>query len=283
VHPEDRELADRTFLSISESGVPGQCEYRIVHPDGSVRWILDRGSPVRDAAGRVYRIAGVAKDITERKQAEAAVNRLQAELLKISEREKQLIAQELHDGLCQHLSGTAMMGSLLHRRLAEAGSPEAENAKAIGDLLKTGVDEARNLSHGLHPVRSGGEGLIEALLQYAKTATNLFHIRCTFRYDKSVRVESQEVATHLFRITQEAVNNAMKHGQASQVFITLKKGKEGVTLSIRDNGIGIPHKRPTSGGMGMQIMQHRAAAIGAEVAIRRAGKRGTVVSCTLPC
>lgn len=282
VHPEDRERADRTFRSISDSGIPGYCEYRIVQPDGSVRWILDQGSPVRDKAGRVYRIAGVARDITERKQAEAALSRLQEELLKISEREKQIIAQELHDGLCQHLSGTAMMGSLLHRHLTETGSPEAVNAKKIGDLLKIGVDEARNLAHGLHPVRRGGDGLEEALLQYARTATNLFHIRCSFRHDKTVWIESQDVATHLFRIAQEAVNNAMKHGQASQVSITLKGAGNGVTLSIRDNGIGIPRKLPASGGMGLQIMNHRAAAIGAVVIVRRAGKRGTVVTCTLP-
>ncbi|XHR28338.1 MAG: PAS domain S-box protein [Chthoniobacteraceae bacterium] len=282
VHPEDRELANETFRLIGESGVPGSCEYRIIQPDGSVRWILDQGSPVRDDTGRVYRMAGVARDITERKKTEAALIRLQEELLKISEREKQLIAQELHDGLCQHLSGTAMMGSLLYRRLSEEGSPEAGNAKQIGDLLKIGVDEARNLAHGLHPVRAGSDGLEEALMQYAKTATNLFHIQCTFRYDKSVSVESQDVATHLFRITQEAVNNAMKHGQASRVFITLKNSGQGLILAIRDNGVGIPEDRPLSTGMGIQIMHHRAAAIDAEITIRRAGKRGTVVTCKLP-
>ncbi len=282
VHPEDRELANQTFRLIGESGVPGSCEYRIIQPDGSLRWILDQGSPVRDETGQVYRMAGVARDITERKQAEAALTRLQEELLKISEREKQLIAQELHDGLCQHLSGTAIMGSLLYRHLAEKGSPEADNARQIGELLKIGVDEARNLAHGLHPVRAGGDGLEEALLQYAKTATNLFHIHCTFRYDKSIGVKSQEVATHLFRITQEAVNNAMKHGQASRVFITLKNSAQGLILTIRDNGVGIPEDRPISSGMGIQIMHHRAAVIHAEITIRRVGNRGTVVTCKLP-
>lgn len=206
---------------------------------------------------------------------------LQGEILRISEREKQVIAQELHDGLCQHLAGTAFMGSLLHRRLAERGDNEADQARQICDLLNTGVDEARNLSHGLHPVKPEGEGLMEALAQLAQTVTKLFHIRCLFRCDESVVVDNQVSATHLFRIAQEAVNNAMKHGQATQVLISLQNDSRGVTLSIRDNGVGIPRSLTASRGMGMQIMNHRASAIGANLRVRRAGKRGTEVTCTL--
>lgn len=207
---------------------------------------------------------------------------LEQELLKISEREKQLIAQELHDGLCQHLAGTAFMGSLLFRQLSTRNDPEAEKAKQICDLLNTGVNEARNLSHGLHPVRAGDEGLMEALAGLAQTTTNLFHIRCTFRCDAPVLVESQTAATHMFRIAQEALNNAMKHGEARAVRIVLKKTQEGIALSIQDDGIGIPRDRPASGGMGMQIMNHRATVIGATLHIRRGRTRGTVVSCILP-
>jgi signal transduction histidine kinase len=176
-----------------------------------------------------------------------------------------------------------MMGSLLHRRLAARNDPEAEQAKQICDLLNTGVHEARNLSHGLHPVKAEGDGLMKALRQYAKTATNLFHIRCSFRCGKSVVIESQVVATNLFRIAQEALNNARRHGEASRVLITLKRGPEGITLAIRDNGIGIPLDLPRSGGMGMQIMNHRATAIGAMIEVQRAGGCGTVVRCSVPC
>ena len=112
--------------------------------------------------------------------------------------------------------------------------------------------------------------------------TQLFHIQCTFRCGNDVIVESQTAATHLFRIAQESVNNAMKHGEASKILIKLENTKKGVRLSIRDNGIGIPPEIPPSGGMGMQIMNHRAEVIGAWLTVRRAGKRGTVVTCTLP-
>ncbi len=208
--------------------------------------------------------------------------RLQEELLKISEREKQLIAQELHDGLCQHFAGTAMMSALLHRSLASRQDPAATQAKEILDLLSTGVIEARNLSHGLHPVKDKSDGLMESLTGLAQIVRKLFHVQCTFRCDDEVLIHEQATATHLFRIIQEAVNNAIKHGQASKVVITLKADSKRLYVSIRDNGIGIPCKLPVSKGMGMQIMNHRAEVIGAVLSIRRGGKCGTVVNCTLP-
>ncbi|MCX6967307.1 MAG: PAS domain S-box protein [Verrucomicrobia bacterium] len=208
--------------------------------------------------------------------------RLQDELIKISEREKQRIAQELHDGLCQHLAGTALLGSLLQRSLASRNDPATEQAKEICDLLSTALEEARNLSHGLHPVKNKEDGLMEALSGLAQTVTKLFHVQCTFHCDDDVLLQSQKAATHLFRIAQEAVNNAIKHGQARKVLITLKNDSGEVSLSIRDNGIGIPPEIPESRGMGMEIMNHRAEVIGAWLTIRRTGKRGTAVTCTLP-
>ncbi len=208
--------------------------------------------------------------------------RLEHELLKIAEREQRRIAQELHDGLCQHLAGTALMGSMLHRRLSAKGDKDAGQAELICKLLNTAVHEARNLSHGLHPVGPGAEDLRNALARLAGTVSNLFHIQCTFRGSSAAQLEDEVKATHLFRIAQEAVNNAIKHGAASCVALVLKGSREKITLSIRDNGSGIPQPPPKSGGKGLQIMNHRAAAIGASLQVRRAGKRGTIVSCTMP-
>lgn len=208
-------------------------------------------------------------------------NRLQGELLAISERTTQFIAQELHDGICQHLAGTAMMSKLMERQLAEKNAPEAETARQICELLRTGLEELRNLSHGLHPVKGESNGLMDGLKIMAETVTKLFHIRCSFRCTTPVYIDSEGIATHLFRIAQEAVNNAIKHGQADRVHISLCYTEEGTALSIRDNGVGIPQKTPST-GMGMQIMKYRASTIGATVSLRRAGKRGTLVRCILP-
>ena len=208
--------------------------------------------------------------------------RLQKELLKISDREQQRIAQDLHDGLCQHLAGTALMGNLLQKRLASRGDEETVNAGRICELLNTAVREARNLSHGLHPVGPDAECLMGALAKLAGNVSNLFHIRCSFRCPWPVLLENEVVATHLFRIAQEAVNNAMKHGEATRVVLELRRLPGAIRLSIRDNGRGIPRDLPLHGGIGLQIMQHRAEVVGATLQVGRAGKRGTVVSCTLP-
>ena len=314
VHPEDLPAVEMENRRCLAERLVFEAEYRVVWPDGSVHWIDCRRVFPQETPGAPQRMLGISMDITERKWVEQALQeaqaklkahaenlektvtertaklweqtaereKLQEELLKISEREKQLIAQELHDGLCQHFAGTAMMVSLLHRRMVATQDPHAAQAKEICELLSTGVVEARNLSHGLHPVKDKGDGLMESLTGLAQTVTKLFHVQCTFCCDDEVLINEQATATHLFRITQEAVNNAMKHGQASKVLITLKNGSEGVSLSIRDNGIGIPRKLPATKGMGMQIMNHRAEVIGAWLTVCRAGKRGTLVTCTLP-
>ena len=207
---------------------------------------------------------------------------LQRELLTISEREKMLISQELHDGLCQNLAGTAMIASLLQRRLAAREDPDAEQAKQICDMLSANVNETRNLAHGLHPVGPEGEGLMNALSQLALTVSNLFHIRCAFRCPEPVFLRNEIVSTHLYRIAQEAINNARKHGEAERILITLRNApSQGITLTIRDNGVGIPRKMPKKKGLGMKSMNHRANEIGATLTLRRAGRRGTVVTCSL--
>lgn len=207
--------------------------------------------------------------------------RLQRELLEISEREKQTIAQELHDGLCQHLAGTAMMTKLLQQRLASGKSPEAEFAREICGLLTTAVNEARNLSHGLHPVEGGPSGLMDALETMVRTVTNLFHIRCHFRCSGVVLLDNKAAATHLFRIAQESINNAIKHGEATRIVIGLRRVQGQIILDIRDDGIGISQDVPMT-GMGLKIMRHRASLIGASVTISPSRKCGTLVRCILP-
>ena len=209
--------------------------------------------------------------------------RLQMELLRISEREKQLIAMELHDGLCQNLAGIAIMSSVQHLQLEEKGWPESKSAKEIRDLLYTTVNEARNLSHGLYPVSLEGGGLMKALAQLAGTVCNLFGIDCTFVCPEPVFFENESVGNHLFRITQEAINNARKHGQAGCVIIGLRQTSEGWTLTIEDNGVGIAEDIPPQSGLGLKIMNYRAFEIGANISVRRANANaGTVVTCTLP-
>ena len=274
IHLADRRRVCRSFTSLSD-GWLGYHEYRIVRADGSIRWISNEGVPVRNGEGRPVRMAGVIRDITE-------IKRLQAELLQISEREQQHIAQELHDGICQHLTGTSLVCKVLLNQLTARNDPAAQDMARVCRLLNTAVYETRQLSHGLYPVRSGEGGLSTALARLAKTVSSLFSVACVFRSSELVDIASETAATHLYRIAQEAVNNAIRHGEARRIRISLRRRGGRIFLSVADNGRGIPAPPPENPGLGLRIMAHRASESGGQLRIGRGRRGGTVVVCSIP-
>jgi PAS domain S-box-containing protein len=214
-------------------------------------------------------------DITERKQLEKTI-------LEISAREQRRIGQDLHDGLGQHLTGVAFMSKVHEARLAETNSPETEDAAKIVRLVNEAIHRTRELARGLHPVLSDAEGLMSALQLWASEVEDLFGITCRFLCEEPVLIHDESMATHLYHIAQEAVNNAIKHGDAAEITIRLTAGAGRGTLVIRDDGKGIPDGTARSGGMGLQIMKYRSGMIGGALEIRRGTARGTSVTCTFP-
>jgi two-component system CheB/CheR fusion protein len=173
------------------------------------------------------------------------------------------------------------MGSLLHRRLLKDGNSHADYAHEVHKVLTTALSDARDLSHGLHPIKSTSGGLLEALSQMAQKATRLYHTSCAFDYDEAAIVEEPAAITHLYRIAQEALTNALKHGKATRVDLSLRNSAAGITLTIQDNGIGI-QPQAQKGGLGLQLMKHRAQSIGATLEILPGRESGTLVQCTFP-
>jgi PAS domain S-box-containing protein len=218
-------------------------------------------------------VAGI--DITERKQLEKAI-------LDISAREQRRIGQDLHDGLGQHLTGVAFMAKVHEARLAEKKSPETEAAAKIVKLVNEAIHKTRQLARGLHPVVSDAQGLMSALQVWAGEVQELFGITCRFQCEEPVLIHDENVATHLYRIAQEAVNNAIKHGEASKILIQLTAGPERGRLVIKDDGKGIAEGSTDSGGMGLHIMKYRSGMIGGALEISRDTTRGTIVTCTFP-
>jgi PAS domain S-box-containing protein len=208
--------------------------------------------------------------------------RLQEELVDAVWQQQRRFGQELHDTLGQELTGIRMMADSLRWKLAKASRPEAEHAGELTRLILNAQTGARGLAKGLFPVEIDAHGLMAALEELAKVTTDQCDIRCTFRCDQPVEVEQNEAATQLFRIAQEATTNAVKHGQASRVALSLKASGRKLTLMIQDDGVGIDEDRArTAGGMGLRIMRHRAVAIGAQLAIRPVPGGGTLLTCTL--
>ena len=230
-------------------------------------------SEVRLADQRLF--TGFIRDITERK-------RLEKEILEISEREQRRIGQDLHDGLCQHLAGIELMSQVLEQKLARRSKAAAARAEDIAKNVRDAIRHTRLLARGLSPVTLESEGLMSALQELALNTEKLFHVTCRFDCDPPVLVSDYPAATHLFRLAQEAVSNALKHGKAKRIFIRLKEERGRLALSIIDNGSGIPAKIPKSKGMGLRIMQSRAGMIGGTLAIERNAAGGTSVTVAAP-
>jgi PAS domain S-box-containing protein len=212
----------------------------------------------------------------------AAIERrsLEEELLNISSREQRRMGQDLHDGLCQQLAGIEFRNTVLVQQLAGNPSAQAE-AEAIGELLRDVTREARNLARGLFPVHLEANGLMSALETLSANTAKLFNISCKFSSRRPVLITNNATATHLYRIAQEAIGNAIKHGRAKSVTVALSEVGGEVSLTISDSGRGFTPEMASIDGMGLRIMEYRAELIGATLHINSTPGVGTAVACTL--
>jgi signal transduction histidine kinase len=210
----------------------------------------------------------------------AAIDRrkLEEELLAISGREQQRIGQDLHDGLCQQLAGIEFRNSVLALQLAKEEAAKIE-AERIGELIRDATRQARLLAQGLSPVQLEANGLMSALEELTSNASKLFNITCRFECPRPVLVADNTVATHLYRIVQEAITNAVKHGHAKSIVVSLSSSADESTLKITNNGAEFPAGANAKGGLGLRIMEYRAEMIGATLKI--SSGKGTTVACTL--
>lgn len=222
-----------------------------------------------------YRAQALARETAERE-------RLEQDMIEISEREQRRIGQDLHDSLCQHLMGTALAGQTLAESLQIAGRPEAAKARKLVQLVEESIAVARGMAKGLHPVEMEADGLMRALEEFATTTSEIFDIRCRFLCHVPVLVRPPTAATHLYRIAQEAVHNAIKHGHAREIRILLDESESGTGLIISDDGEGFPDPLPENGGMGLRIMADRAKMIGGRLVIARNADHGMELNCWVP-
>ena len=208
-------------------------------------------------------------------------DRLERELLEISEREQRRIGHDLHDSLGQHLTGVALAGQVLEGKLSSRGLPEAADANKLVELVEEGIALSRKLAKGLHPIEIGADGLMQALEELAATSSELLKISCHFECDSPVLIRDASASAHLYRIAQEAISNAVRHGKAKHVVIRLENLEDGLALRVEDDGVGLPDPPPRTTGMGLRIMAHRSGMIGATFAARRGDSVGTTVCCVL--
>jgi signal transduction histidine kinase len=221
------------------------------------------------------RTAALNEEIRER-------TRLQKELLETAEQEQRRIGRDLHDSLCQHLTGTAFVGHVLGQKLADKSLPEKVEANRLVELIEEAIELTRKLARGMHPIDMQAGGLMDNFQELADTVSERFKVVCQFECHQAALLDDADVATHLFRIAQEAVSNAIRHGKARHINICLDSADNETVLTITDDGSGLPENARNAKGMGLRIMAYRADMIGATFNLERLPTQGTRVTCARP-
>jgi signal transduction histidine kinase len=241
-----------------------------------VIWLLNRLKSLNQTLEtRIRERTAALRDEMEKRQG------LEKRVTEVAERERQRIGHDLHDTLCQHLTATSLSLQVLSGKLAEASSPQAGDAEASIGLVEEAIDLTRKLAKGLFPLELEGEGLPSALRELCRNTADRYHINCEFDGDSQTPALDSATATHLYRIAQEAVTNAIKHGHVSHVNIRLSCLSSDLILSVADDGIGLREPIANNRGLGLGIMASRAGMIGANFAAKNNFEGGTVVTCRL--
>jgi signal transduction histidine kinase len=289
-----------------------ETEKRYVREDGSTVWASVSASPIRDVQGKVKSAVIVVVDITSRKKAEAALRRsrelleelvqqrtnalhaanvelqneinlrkgLEEQILEISDREQQRLARELHDGLCQQLTAIGFMARATALRLKNHRVVQVEDLEKIAQLITNSVMDARGIARDLHKEEVDAAGLAEVLR--ALSERKIWRIPCRFDLKTELNIEDDRVASQLYRILREALMNANKHANATQLVLEVRRRKNDLIFAVTDNGVGFSAKTKTGRGLGLHIMQYRAQSIGARLKLESPRNGGARVVCSLP-
>lgn len=241
--------------------------------EGSRYWLIHR-FPICGSDGRPAMLGGAAIDITENK-------RLEWEIQNVSEQEKRRIGQDLHDGLGQYLTGIACLVKVVEQKLGAGRPVDVSEVQPITGLVNDTIVQARDLARGLCPVELESGGLAAALAEIARRTARV-KVRCTLTASPELPPIENDTAIHLYRIAQEGVNNALKHGQPKRIRLSLAAQKSRLVLRIDDDGCGLPPEGPTEGGMGLRVMRYRAKLIGAALTLRSRSPRGATLLCAMP-
>lgn len=321
-HPDDREETLRRWKDAAETGDDFELEHRFQRKDGVYRWHLSRAFAMRDGEGKIALWIGSSTDIDDMMRAQVELmdaeaqladravqleklvtlrtgeltsanakllreederKRLESEVAGSIEGERERLGQELHDGVVQELTGITMMLHALAMTLMKLSPVQSREADRICGMLETAHGHARDLAKCFYPVELEQHGLFAALEAIAQRTEQQYNVSCIV---ESAAREPQEgksiTSVQLFRIAQEAIQNAVKHAGAKKILIHLSKTEKSWLLTVRDDGIGLPENNSGSDGMGLRIMQYRARIMGGTLTVTNAEGGGVLVACIAP-
>jgi PAS domain S-box-containing protein len=283
IHPEDRERVIGLTQEMIRTGQDTDAEWRVVWPDGSVHWIAGRGRVLRDESGEPLRIIGVNMDVTERKLAEDALNNVGRRLIEAHEEERTWIARELHDDICQRIA-------LLSVELEKGDLLAPDTVTGIHDhsghlrqrLFDLGKD-VQNLAHRLHSSKLEYLGLLAAAKSFCRELSEQRNVRIEFKHSNIPSGIPKEVSLCLFRVLQEATQNALKHSGTQDFSVELHGTQDGIRLTVSDSGIGFDlHDEMKHRGLGLISMRERLRLVNGDLSIQSEPGRGTTILARVP-
>jgi PAS domain S-box-containing protein len=304
VHVDDRDRIRQAITEAIEKRKVYDSEFRIVLSDGSVRWMTTRGTVQANKQGKPMRMLGISLDVTPRKEAELQTRQQRAELEQLRQQktallekevverarlereviescghEQRRIAYDLHDGVGQQLVGIALSAKLLEQELRAERPAQAKKASAIVRLANETARQTRLTARSLEGADGVGD-LKVALEALAADVRRNCRVAANVKADTSSFPVSAPAAAQLYRIVQEALHNAVKHGRAHKVQIDLAVDRDNMVLTVRDDGKGF--NGAASNGMGLRIMRYRAQCIGGSCEVQSNRADGTIVTCRVP-
>ncbi|MCC6765286.1 MAG: PAS domain-containing protein [Deltaproteobacteria bacterium] len=277
IHPDDRARTATFGRALLVGTVPDDVvECRIIGGDGVTRHVLSAiSSSLRASDGSFAKISGILHDVTAWKIAEAEVLRVAAE-------ERQRIAADIHDGVLQELAGIAYLTASVRADLERDAYTLSLRMRRIERLILAALDHARQLARVMDPIPPGGNGLVGALRTFASDMADTYGIACVVeQHPAEACVDDAVVANQLYRIAQEAVRNAVRHGKATHVVVRLSDAGQEICLSVRDDGRGMPASPTNGAGIGLHVMRYRAGLIGGLLTVQSHPEGGVEMRCRL--
>jgi PAS domain S-box-containing protein len=274
-----RDVVDKAL----RDGTPYEIDLEMIRPDGNMRWIVGRGEAMYDSNGGLMQLRGTVQDITERKQAEAALSSLGRRLISAQETERSRIARDLHDDIGQRL---ALLTVTIEEMRRSAPDMPDELHSNLEDLLRQISDissDVQAISHELHSHKLEHLGVVVAMRGFCKELSYQQKVEITFRNQDVPPHVPQEIALCLFRVLQEALHNAVKHSQVRYFEVELRGTTEAIYLTVHDGGVGFDPDTAFRGrGLGLTSMQERVKLVNGDIVITSQPKRGTTLRACVP-
>jgi signal transduction histidine kinase len=274
IHPLDRARTQKHFAAIKSQQLPTYIDYRLIDKNGSILWVRHS---IREIVGKGKNqlLRGYVSDIQTEKD-------YQLESLRVSEREQNRIGQDLHDDLCQILAGVSCLMRVAESRIASKMPEEAGNFKELNQQIIDAMHRTRALTHGLFPGKVQIADIRGALLELGTQIKTRFAVDIHTQFKGRFPKHSSAQIIQIYRISQEAISNAIRHGRATRVDMLLEAHSDHMALSIRDNGTGLTKADTSTGGVGLNIMNYRAGILGGDLTIANHAPTGVTACLRYP-